>query len=219
VIRVSERQFGEKYAQVTAAVRELTDNFGLRIIVDGSPKSIPPEILSTLRETVIVVESMSKEEIESIPQFESVVKFLKAHHLDGPVWSVLGGSPAQYVKLKESIQILPDKPDAALKQVKDHLEAVLFKALNNVIRKSNANTKEIIKLFKNEKKVKMSMEEFENLGYALDPLNEVFREVEREDESYVEPASAALSLIISNDIHGREGVRELLNKLFKWAGK
>ena len=37
VIRVPERQIDEKYAQVTSAVRALADDFGLRVIVDGSP--------------------------------------------------------------------------------------------------------------------------------------------------------------------------------------
>ena len=32
----SERQIGQQYADVTAAVRALLDDFGLRCIVDGS---------------------------------------------------------------------------------------------------------------------------------------------------------------------------------------
>ena len=63
VIRVPERQIDEKYAQVTSAVRALADDFGLRVIVDGSHNSLPPELLATTRETVIDVETMSKEMI------------------------------------------------------------------------------------------------------------------------------------------------------------
>ena len=73
VIRVPERQIGEQYAQVTSAVRALTDDFGLRVIVDGSPNSIPPELLTTKRETLIAVEPMSKTQIESIPEFKGLI--------------------------------------------------------------------------------------------------------------------------------------------------
>jgi hypothetical protein len=50
VIRVPERQQGQQYADVTAAVRGLADEFGLRVIVDGSPNSIPPELQATVKQ-------------------------------------------------------------------------------------------------------------------------------------------------------------------------
>ena len=37
LITVPERQNGEPYADVTAAVRDLADIYGLRVIVDGTP--------------------------------------------------------------------------------------------------------------------------------------------------------------------------------------
>jgi hypothetical protein len=53
VIRVPER--------VPQAVRDLTYLYGLRVVVDRSPNSLPPTILTTKRETVITVEPMSKD--------------------------------------------------------------------------------------------------------------------------------------------------------------
>jgi hypothetical protein len=100
VIRVPERQFGEPYAQVTPAVRALADDYGLRVIVDGSPNSIPSELLTTTRETVMTVEPMSREQLESIPEFKILIDALKAHKLDNIVWNVIGGSPSKYLKLK-----------------------------------------------------------------------------------------------------------------------
>jgi hypothetical protein len=47
VIKVPERQIGEPYAQVTSAVRDLADDYGLRVLVDSLPNSIPPELLTT----------------------------------------------------------------------------------------------------------------------------------------------------------------------------
>ena len=90
VIRVPERESGEPYAQVTSAVRDLTDLYGLRVVVDSSPNSLPPTLIATKREMVIAVEPMSKELIESIPEFKDLIDFLKSHNLDESVWKVLG---------------------------------------------------------------------------------------------------------------------------------
>jgi len=73
MIRVPERLSGQNYADVPAAVRDLADLYGLRVVVDGSPNSLPPELLATKRETVIAVELMSKEQIESIPEFKVTI--------------------------------------------------------------------------------------------------------------------------------------------------
>jgi hypothetical protein len=125
VIGVPEREIGEQYPQVTSAVRALADDFGLRVIVDGSTNSIPPALLTTKRETVIAVEPMSKEQIESIPEFSSLIDFLKSRNLDDPVWMVLGGSPADYLKLKEAINEKLSLPNTVsgevVDQVKNHL--------------------------------------------------------------------------------------------------
>ena len=74
------------------------DIYGLRVVVDGSPNSIPPELLTTKREMVITVEPMSEEEIESILELKVLIDFLKRHNLDEPVWKVIGGSPIDYFK-------------------------------------------------------------------------------------------------------------------------
>ena len=58
VIRVSELQKNQPYADVTAAVRRLADDFGLHVIVDGSQSSIPPEIKATERQLNIHVMPM-----------------------------------------------------------------------------------------------------------------------------------------------------------------
>ena len=219
VIRVPERQIGEKYAQVTSAVRALVDDYGLRVIVDGSPNSIPPELLATKRETVIAVEPMSREEIESIPEFKGLIDLLKAHHLDDPVWKVLGGSPADYqvleavLKQKSSLSNIAD--DSIVNQVKNHILSVLSAALNNNVAKSSANTEAIIKIFREKKTIGIPVMELKAMGFLLDYPNKVFREVKRSDDWYVEPSTPAVSLIISENIQNRDGVHELLEKLFK----
>jgi hypothetical protein len=222
VIRVPERQVGEKYAQVTSAVRSLADDFGLRVIVDGSPNSIPPELLTTNRETVIAVEPMTREQIESIPEFEGFVGFLKSHQLDCPVWKVLGGSPAKYLKLKEMIDELSlsnTATDVIIEQVKNHLQSVLSDALNKNVLNSTTNTKQIIKKFREKKSTKISKAELEAMEFLLDYPNKVFREVKTLDGWFIEPATSAVSLIISENIQDDAGVRELRDKLFKKASE
>jgi hypothetical protein len=220
VIRVPERLSGQNYADVPAAVRDLADLYGLRVVVDGSPNSLPPELLATKRETVFVVEPMSKEHIESIPEFKDLIDFLKSHNLDEPVWKVLGGSPADYLKLEEAIidnklSLSDTASDVVVNQVKDHLQSVLSDSLNKNVLNSSANTKAIIDAFREKKAIKIPKAELKAMGLLLDNPNKVFREVKTMEGWYIVPSSPAVSLIITENIQNDKGVRELRDKLFK----
>jgi hypothetical protein len=221
VIRVPERQAGQNYADVTAAVRALADGFGLKVIVDGSPNSVPPELLTTRRQTVMVVEPMSRDQVESISEFQSFVAVLKGLKLDGPVWNVLGGSPIDYSKLGEALMNLSTLPPSAtaskeiVDQVKGILLTILSDALNSSIINSSVNTKAIIKTFREKKVKKMSKSELEAVGLLLDYPNKVFREVKSSDDYLVEPATPAISLVITENIVDSVGIRKLHEKLFQ----
>jgi hypothetical protein len=52
---ILEGESGEPYAEVTSAVRDLADLYGLRVVADGSPNSLPPTFNATKLETVIAV--------------------------------------------------------------------------------------------------------------------------------------------------------------------
>ena len=224
VIRVPERQIGEPYAQVTSAVRDLADDYGLRVVVDGSPNSLPPELLATKRERVIAVEPMSKEQIESIPEFKGLIGFLKSRNLDEPVWKVLGGSPADYLSLEEAIidkklSFYDTASDEVVNRVKKHLQAVLSDSLTTNVADSSLNTKQIIKIFRERKVPKILKMELEAMGFLLDYPNKVFREVTTSGHKFVEPSSPAVSLIISENVKDDYGVDELRDKLFKATRK
>jgi hypothetical protein len=222
VIRVPERQVGEQYASVTAAVRSLADDYGLRVIVDGSPNSIPPELLTTKRAIVLIVEPMTREQIESIPEFKGFIDFLKAHQLDSPVWKVLGGSPVDYKTLKLTIDVLTlsnTATDVIIEQVKNHLQSVLSDALNKNILNSTSSTIQIVMKFREKKSTKISKAELKAMGFLLEYPNKVFREVKTLDGWFIEPATAAVSLIISENIQNDADVRELREKLFKEASE
>ena len=220
VIKVPERQIGQNYADVTSAVRDLADLYGLRVVVDGSPNSIPPELLATKRETVIAVEPMLKEQIESIPEFKGLIALLKSHNLDEPVWKVLGGSPADYLKLEEAIadnksSLSDAASEEVVNQVKNHLQSLLSDSLNKNVADSSFNTKQIIKIFRGKKITMIPKMELKARGFVLDYHNKVFREVDTVEDSYIDPSSPAVSLIIAENVQNGVGVRELRDKLFK----
>ena len=218
VIRVPDRQVGQCYADLTSAVRSLADDFRLRVIVYGSPNSIPPELLTTNRETVITIEPMSREQIESITEFKGLIDFLKTHQLDCPVWKVLGGSPTRYLKLKEMIDRLSlsnTATDVIIEQVKNHLQSILSVALNKNILNSSTLSKTIINVFREKKTIKISKAELETMGLLLDYPNEVFREVDTFDGCFLEPATSAVSLIISENVQNDSEIRKLRERLFK----
>lgn len=219
VLSVSDRKIGEKYASLTGAVRELTDDYGLRIIVNGSPNSLPPEIFATKRETNLFVGPMSKEQIEYIRELKSLEYFLKEHKLDVPVWKVLGGSPAAYLKLQKEILKNTYPPpeigfDKIVNQVKNHIELVLVDALCDNVARSTANTRRIIKLFREKKIMQIPLWELNSMGIRLDYPNEVFCEVERDFDHFIEPVSPAVYLIISENIRDRDDIERLCERLF-----
>ena len=139
VIRVSERQREEPYAQITAAVRGLADDFGLRVIVDGCPNSIPTEIKATGRQLNMHVMPMERDQIAEIPEFSKLIKFLRKHSLDDGVWDVLGGSPQRYMTLAENVSMSTvddaTDPDKIIFEVKDHVHSILLGTLNENIQK------------------------------------------------------------------------------------
>jgi hypothetical protein len=174
MIRVPEREQGEQYAQVTAAVRGLADEFSLYVIVDGSPNSIPPELQATERQTIIYIMPMDREMIENIPEYSNLIKFLREHKLDKAIWKVLGGSPQQYNLLTQAVSTLQDEkyPTVQIVEaVKSHVHSIFLNALNMNILKSSPNTEKILKLFRELKVVKLSVSGLKEKGLSLDYPN------------------------------------------------
>jgi hypothetical protein len=106
------------------------------------------------------VEPMSKEQIESIPELKGIIDFLKWRNLEDPVWQVLGGSPVDYLKLEESINVkklsLTDAAsDEVVNHLKNHRQSVLSDALNKNVCNSSLNTQKIIKIFRERNVIMM----------------------------------------------------------------
>ena len=221
LISLSERQSGYQYADVTSAVRSLVDDYRLRVIVDGSPNSIPPELLATNRQRVINLEAMSMDLLESIPEFQDLIHFLKLNGLSDGVWNVLGGNPAKYMELeqfKSEVTILSKSDtatDVIIEKVKEHIESLLTHTLNDIVTKSSVNTANIIKIFREKKAKKIHVTELKSEGYLVDYPNKVFCEVQRKDGKFVEPSTSAVALIINEKIKDDPGICALTEKLFQ----
>lgn len=186
--------------------------------MDGSPNSIPPELLATSREIVMVIDPMSREQIEAISEFKDLMKLLNAHHLSDPVWQVLGGSPQLYVKLKSIINesFLPSTTAAVAditKVVKNHLRSILSDALYKKIANGSLTSSQAIEIFRYKNVIKIPKMELKAMGLVLDYPNKVFREVMASDNCYIEPATAAVSLIISENVYDNVGINALMEKL------
>lgn len=209
VIRVPERQAGKEYADVTAAVR--TDDFELRVVVDGSLNALPEELLATYREKELTVEPMSREMIESFPEFQYLVERLRKFKLDNAVWQVFGGCPAMYMVVQSEIAYCPD--NAVVARVKRNLIAVLEKA-TAFVRTCSPNTETIVELFREKQILQISASELKKElkkgRLIVDFPNKVFRQV---STGHIEPATCAVGLIIRENIDSPQDIANLVERL------
>jgi hypothetical protein len=184
-------------------VRELAEpskGNGLRVIVDGSPNSLPPELKTTNREFVINVELMERTELESIDEFKDLISILRKYQLNDVAWKVFGGTPADYNALLASVRIFKHKAgDVLVDDLKKIIHFHMIQQLEVVI-KSCEKTKKIIDKFRTEKKTRISIFEIEVAGLLLEYPNEVFREVCDGVNICVVAANPAIEIIIVENI-------------------
>ena len=216
VMEVNERSEREAYADVTPATRELADTYGQKVIVDGCPDSLSPNLFSTLREIVMDIEPMAREAIESIPEFGTLIAFLKEHNLSDGVWQVLGGYPYCYrvldeVRIMTTNTTTPLPPKEVVSAIKNFIRWRLIDTLNRNIIKSSNNTKEIIKIFRTQVLSHIRMTHLKSQGYRVDYPNAVFREY----NYVIVPATPTVGLIITNNIVNEEGIDKLFSLLFE----
>jgi hypothetical protein len=103
VLRVSERPVGKEYAETAGAVRSLVD-CGFRAVIDSSPNSLEPGTLATLRQAVIEIGPMPRALLFSLPEHAALHRALREAGLEDVVWAVLGGVPAHYIALHDTLR-------------------------------------------------------------------------------------------------------------------
>jgi len=214
VFIVRECQQNDKYADLTEAVKCLTEKFRLRVIIDGSLQSIPLELLNSKRESVVYIDSMDKNVIESIPEWKELVDFLKSHKLDQVVYDVLGGSPSDYINLRHVFRGTAGSTEDKIKSIRDFIRNRLYDALYDVVSGSSENTKDIVELFCRAKTLEMPLITLAASQFILDSPNKVFRRVKRGSGIIAEPASPAVGLIIKHNVKNDVDVKKLVDNLF-----
>jgi hypothetical protein len=209
----------EPYASVPAAVRQLVEVYGVKVIVDGCPNSVPPELLRTNRECVVNVEPMSREQLESIPEFREFVEFLKNHKLDDAVWKVVGGCPAEFLQIKSAFSSASGKSSEKIEAVKTAISTVLVTSKDTIL-KCSANSRQIVKLWMEKKWEKVPVTELLESGFELDIPNKVFRKITEGKVRFVVPANPAVGLILSSGLaFQKHAVSEVEKDLFKSTSK
>ena len=188
VISVPERQQGEPFASITAAVKGLTDDFGLKVIVDRSSNSIAPELNTTGRQVTVCVDLMSQEMIESISEFDKLVKFMKKNDLDKVIWEVFGGCPLYYYKLNlYYCKISHYETTKIIELFKVYTQSYLSDCLN-IILKSSVNTDLIIQKFRENNVQRMSFSQLKSYGLSMDSPNKVFKEIKMNNHTFIVPS-------------------------------
>ena len=184
VLQVYEVQPGEKYASMTATVRELSENYGLRVVVDAPDNSLPPGLLGSIREITLQVPLMSQEQTYKI--FKELHDQLENCDLLDIAWTVLGGNPAHWKRLKRFLTI-----NSTNKDVK---ETTLDYLHEELVRSSMDLSKAIVDM----PEFKETLAEFKEkdaisaIKVKLPPFNKVLREVEND----LIPATPAMALLL-----------------------
>ena len=101
ILQAAERGIAEPFAALDSAARSLTQDFGLRVIIDASSNSLPESANATLRQVSIEVAPMERPILEQLPDLLSLHEALKTANLAEVVWTCVGGVPANYRSLEE----------------------------------------------------------------------------------------------------------------------
>lgn len=200
----------DHYARLFPAISELTEEYGLRVIVDGSPNAIYP----FHREEEMYVDLMSREQIESIPEFSRLMSLLKHHRLDDAVWKVLGGSPLSYFSLETVLFQTTAAYDDVEATVKRYLLSCLYHACNRMYN-SSLQTKQAVQFFRENKIEELCWTNFDSEGFQWDPFDGVFRKT----RFTIAPSSPAMALIIQHDLRNDPTLCALQDQLFRSVGE
>jgi hypothetical protein len=194
VLRAGERRDGQDYADIPGAVRELA-GFGLRVVVDGSTNSLPPEVLATKRQRVLELEPMPRDTLRSIPEYVDLFDLLHAEGLEDVAWQVLGGVPADYDELLSSKKECNER-SAYRRVIVDYILDEVGKAISRRDRMLAAHPamEAILDEFKSKTEVPESL--LNKKGIVNPSPNKVLRVVLRNHVAVLVPSDAAVALVL-----------------------
>ncbi|KAJ3118663.1 hypothetical protein HDU96_010647 [Phlyctochytrium bullatum] len=215
VINAAERKVGQDYAGLTGAVRTLVDDYKLRVVVDGSPNSLDETLLRTKRQSVFDIKPMTKEMVWQIGQLQELFKYAKEAGLEGTMFAVLGGIPADYEELWRNSKIDLQSGRDAREVIGTHLCAAVSAAIK-LVRNSKSQSpvmKEIINLF-DKNKLSILCDALVDKNLQRPTPDKVFREVKQGRVFVLIPASNAIGIVLRHNITEEPSLTEL-EKLLK----
>jgi hypothetical protein len=181
------------------------------VIVDGSPNSLPPSLLSTERQRVLAIQPMDWETVQKLEQCKAALEWINSAGLEKAVWAVLGGVPAKYDRLVNVIMESKLDPSKDLRVViGDFLVDEVKKAMKSVTEATEAfpDMKKILELLDAELKVPRKALAENNLQRPIP--DEILREIERDGKFVLVPASGAISLVLRHKLSNAPSLDELL---------
>lgn len=202
VLHASERLANDSYSQLPGPVRELADH-GHIVVVDASPNSIPPELLTTRREHIIQVDSMSDNEFEQ--EFMELLSMLNEFGYDQLVRRIMGNVPAEAVRLESDLARC-NSTDCKIAVIENYVKTQVAVAIDLAATRVEAHPplEDIVKGFQNAAQVAIPK------CFKLDDPDKLLRKVLGETGEYVfVPASLLLQFVFFHGLKKRPPMDEL----------
>jgi len=226
VIRARERvpQHNKPYADLTSAVRILTERYGFHVIVDGSPNAVDPGLLSTLRQDVINVEPYSQADLWNIKEFQGLSKDLEELGWKAVVWFVLGGVPRCYQVIRNDwiARVERDREGKMTNADKETLRVIVWNVLKSQIKESikyvrdakvkHPQMKSILKLLDKDT-LQVSAEVVAKENLERPNPDRVLRELWINGKCFFVPATPAIQLVLKYSLEEIPSTLEELAKL------
>ena len=209
VMHTSELAPGRLPAQLTGAVRRLS-RLGINVVVDASPNSLEPNLLTTMRQHVIYVEELSRDDIRSLPELHQLFAVLDEERLSDVVLDLLGGIPSLYLNLDMELKIRDEiVSDAVTKFLLDLLNSVAEEAVS--LCTVTPKFEEVLTLLKDRDQIHVT--ELESRGLKLPSLCNILRLT---TNLVVQPTSPMVVLYCKHDSSYKKA-REAVLQLIKTA--
>ena len=212
ILQAAERKPTQAFAALDSAARSLTQDYGLRVVIDACNNSLPESANATLRQVSIEVAPMPRSILELVPELASLHVALKTADLADVVWACVGGVPADYRRLDLMwegggrknlelvvVQFVQDLLNKAMKNRDDYVAA-------------NKRLQELYVLFRESSEVPYST--LRNMDLVRPSPDKVLRVVPMSSslgssEYVLIPADAAMAVVLCFELKKAPPMEEL----------
>ncbi|CAE8706932.1 unnamed protein product [Polarella glacialis] len=170
---------------------------GLTVIIDASPNSVPPDLLSSRRQKVITVDNMPDALI--ISEFPDLLESMEAIQLRRVVLAVVRGVPATAVSLIADVQSAsnPEQMEVVVyKFVKEELY-IAIQECTDVVR-HQPKMQEIFDQFRGSSEVDYDI--LGTCGVEPQSPDKILRVVNQEGKAVLVPATPAMKIVLHHGL-------------------